>query len=136
MQYSSQYPLDPLTLEIYAGADRSMTLYEDDGESNAYHNGYYTQTEFEISQSGGEFVCHLGQSTGSFQSRLAERTMILNIHQLHQVSAVTCDGDAVPRLADGAVPGSAHAGWSCDRARRILSIKLPPANTARTIRVV
>src|SRR5262249_45581861 len=30
MEYSSQRPLNPLTLEIYRGADRVLTLYEDD----------------------------------------------------------------------------------------------------------
>jgi alpha-glucosidase (family GH31 glycosyl hydrolase) len=35
-QYTSEAVTDPTTLRVYAGADGAFTLYEDDGESQAY----------------------------------------------------------------------------------------------------
>jgi alpha-glucosidase len=135
IQYSSQHPLDPLTLEVYRGADRSLTLYEDDGESTAYQNGDYAETRFEITHSDQEFICHLGQTKGKFTGFISERTLILNIHQQPQVAAVTCGAEPVPALKTAESLGQASTGWHWNQRNRVLSIKLSPANTARTVRV-
>jgi alpha-glucosidase (family GH31 glycosyl hydrolase) len=136
MPYSSQHALDPLTLEIYRGADRSLTLYEDDGESTAYHNGDYAETRFEITHRDQEFICHLGEAKGKFSGDATERTIVLKIHQQPQVVAVTCDDRPVPalRLAESLAPAS--TGWHWDEHNGVLSIKLSSANAARTVRVV
>jgi alpha-glucosidase (family GH31 glycosyl hydrolase) len=134
LQYSSQYALDPLTLEIYRGADRSLTLYEDDGESTAYQNGDYAETRFDVTHSDQEFICHLGQTKGKFTGYLSERTIILNIHQQPQVAAVTCGAEPVP-METAETLGQARTGWHWNQRNRLLSIKLSPANTARTVRV-
>ncbi len=135
MQYSSQRPLDPLTLEIYRGADRSLTLYEDDGESTAYQNGDYAETRFEVTHRDQEFICHLGQPRGKFAGYVSERTMILNIHQQPQMVTVTCDDEPVPALPAESL-AHASSGWQWNQQKRVLSIKLSPANAARTLRVV
>jgi len=135
MQYSSQHPMDPLTLEIYRGADRSLTLYEDDGESTAYQNGEYTETTFEVSKTDQEFICHVGQTLGKFPRCVSDRTMILNIHQQGQVAAVTGGAESVPALKSPEALGQALAGWFWDQRKQILTIKLSPTNKARTVRV-
>ena len=135
LQYSSQHALDPLTLEIYRGADRSLILYEDDGESTAYQNGDYAETRFDITHSDRELICHLGQTKGNFRNFPSERTIILNIHQQPQMAAVTCDAEPVPMKTAEAM-SQARTGWHWNHHNRLLSIKLSPANTARTIRVV
>jgi alpha-glucosidase len=135
MQYSSQYALNPLTLEIYPGADRVLTLYEDDGESNAYQNGEHAETKFEISQTDKEIICHLGQTNGEFSGRVATRTMILNIHQHPPVAAVTSDTESVTALKTADAVGHAFAGWFWNEHDQILTIKLSGANTDRTVRV-
>jgi alpha-glucosidase len=134
MQYSSQQALDPLTLEIYRGADGSLTLYEDDGESTAYQNGEYAQTQFAINESEQEFLCHLGQSRGGFRG-VSERTIILNIHLQSQVIAVSCGTEPILALKGSEAMGQALAGWFWEERKRVLSVKLPPANTDRTVRV-
>ena len=135
LQYSSQYALDPLTLEIYRGADRSLTLYEDDGESTAYQNGDYAETRFDVTHSDQEFICHLGQTKGNFTDYPSERTIILNIHQQPQVAAVTCGAEPV-LMKTAETFGQPRTGWHWNQHNRLLSIKLSPANTARTVRVV
>jgi alpha-glucosidase (family GH31 glycosyl hydrolase) len=136
MQYSSQYALDPLTLEIYRGADRSLTLYEDDGESTAHQNGEYAQTNFGISQREREFICHLGPTQGSFTGAVAERTIILNIHLQPKVVAVNCGIETVPAVETAEGLDRGLAGWFWQQDERVLSIKLPPPNTDRSVRVV
>jgi alpha-glucosidase (family GH31 glycosyl hydrolase) len=135
MQYSAQYALDPLTLEIYRGADRSLTLYEDDGKSNAYQNGECAETRFEIRHGSQGFICHLGETNGKFTGCVSERTIILNIHLQTQAETVTCDDAPVPALKTSEALSEASAGWFRDQRNQILSIKLSPANTARTVRV-
>ncbi|MBV8770771.1 MAG: DUF5110 domain-containing protein [Deltaproteobacteria bacterium] len=136
MQYSSQHALDPLLLEIYRGAVGSLTLYEDDGESTAYQNGEYAQTHFAIHQSENEFICSLGQSEGRFAGNASERTIILNIHLQPRVVAVSCGTEPVPALQGSAALDRALAGWFWEEPQRVLSVKLPVANTDRTVRVV
>jgi alpha-glucosidase len=46
MQYIGQRPSDPLTFTCYMATDglASYTLYEDDGNTQAYRNGTYATT--------------------------------------------------------------------------------------------
>jgi len=53
---------DPLTLEIYSGRDGSYTLYEDDGISQGYLRGEYTETRFNWDDSAGRLTAQ-GTST-------------------------------------------------------------------------
>ncbi|MES2660030.1 MAG: TIM-barrel domain-containing protein [Verrucomicrobiota bacterium] len=45
-QFTAEKVNDPLTLRIYRGADGDYTLYEDDGQSQAYLNGDSVLTRF------------------------------------------------------------------------------------------
>ncbi len=46
MQYTDQYPIDPLTISCYMASDglATYTLYEDDGSTLAYQSGAFAQT--------------------------------------------------------------------------------------------
>jgi alpha-glucosidase len=136
MDYTSQCPLDPLTLEVYPGTDRVFTLYEDDGESNAYQNGQFAETTFEISQVDQEFICSLGQTRGTFAGCVSERTIILNIHQQPRVRRVISGGEAIPAVKTAEALEQALPGWFWEPRRQILTIKLSPANKAQAVRVV
>jgi alpha-glucosidase len=135
IQYSSRAALDPLFLEIYRGGNRTLTLYEDDGETTAYHNGEYSKSTFDVISNEREFICHLGEMTGSFKGCVSERTVILNIHQQPLPTAVTCEAEPVSALNTSEALVRAAAGWFWNERTRQLSIKLSPANTTRTIRV-
>ncbi len=136
MQYSSQYALDPLTLQIYPGRDNSLTLYEDDGSSTAHQNGEHVHTRFEVSHNDNAVTCHVGQTIGKFAGFISARSIILNIHQPAPATAVSCDGTAIPAVQTAAALGEVPASWFWDQRKRVLSIKLPAANEDRTIRVV
>src|SRR5260370_2240982 len=46
MQHTGERPTDPLTIHCYLSAQgrASYTLYEDDGETQAYHHGAFSET--------------------------------------------------------------------------------------------
>ncbi len=46
VQYSSEKPWDDLEIRIYAGADGTFTLYEDEGDSYNYENGAFSTIDF------------------------------------------------------------------------------------------
>eukprot|EP00756_Hemistasia_phaeocysticola_P066499 Hpha_TRINITY_DN9270_c0_g1::TRINITY_DN9270_c0_g1_i1::g.28851::m.28851/K01187/malZ; alpha-glucosidase len=46
VQYTDQFPNGPLDVYVYAGADGSFTLQEDDGESTDYQSGKIRKTTF------------------------------------------------------------------------------------------
>ena len=43
LQYAAEKPEDPITLNVYAGADGSFSLYDDDGTSLGYQKGAYSR---------------------------------------------------------------------------------------------
>jgi alpha-glucosidase len=119
MQHCGERRLDPLTLEIYPGHDRSFTLYEDDGESNAYQNGAYAQTLFEVSAGASAPSCAIGEVRGGYAGYRAEREVVLNIHHQSAVAEVTLDG--APLCAGS--PEQAGAGWWWNEAARLLTVR-------------
>ena len=45
MQYVDEFPNEPYTVKVYAGADGYYLLYDDDGRTYAYENGEYSRIE-------------------------------------------------------------------------------------------
>jgi alpha-glucosidase (family GH31 glycosyl hydrolase) len=135
LQYSSEHLLDPLTLAIYPGDDRSLTLYEDDGETTAYQNGEYATTNFTVTHDRAQVVCRLQETEGTFPDCRAARTIVLNLHNQATVGTITHDNDALPALATLQAFEDAQSGWWHSLSAKLLSIKLPPEIKARTVRV-
>ena len=45
VQYAAEKPSDPIEVRIYAGADGSFTLYEDEGDNYNYEKGVFATIE-------------------------------------------------------------------------------------------
>jgi alpha-glucosidase (family GH31 glycosyl hydrolase) len=135
LQYSSERPLDPLSIEIYPGADRAITLYEDDGETMVYQNGAYAKTRFEVTRREGEVVCHLYETEGSFVDFRAARTMVLNLHNQPKVSGVSCNDEPIRALATPEALEAAQSGWCQSAPEQTLKIKLAPETKPRIVRI-
>ena len=135
LQYSSERPLDPLSLEIYPGADRSITLYEDDGETMAYQNGAYAKTRFEVTHRAEEVVCHLHETEGRFKGFRAERTIVLNLHNPPKVNRVSCNDEPMPAIATLQALEAGQSGWCQSVSGQTLSIKLAPETRPRIVRI-
>merc|ERR1712032_281397 len=70
VQYTDALPGGPLEVQVYAGADGSFKLVEDDGETTSYERlGYVRETEFSWSD---------GLRTLSWSSRQGRRITFEN----------------------------------------------------------
>jgi alpha-D-xyloside xylohydrolase len=72
LQYTQEKPTDPITLYVYAGADGSFALYEDDGLTYEYEQG--ASSRIPLSWNDASRTLTIGARNGSFPGMLAERT--------------------------------------------------------------
>lgn len=72
VQYVAEKPADPITLFVYAGADGAFTLYEDQGTTNDYQNGAFTQIPIRWNDASKTLT--VGARAGSFPGMLEQRT--------------------------------------------------------------
>ena len=64
LHYADEYPLDPLTLDVYPG-NGVFTLYEDDGHSFEYEQGQFCTTSYTLRQTENRLVFEIGAREGS-----------------------------------------------------------------------
>jgi alpha-D-xyloside xylohydrolase len=71
-QFTSEKPMDPLTLYVYAGANGQFTLYEDDGQTYGYEKGEYARIP--MTWNDVRHTLTIGKRQGGFPTELARRT--------------------------------------------------------------
>ena len=71
LQYASEKPGAPITLYVYAGADATFTLYEDEGTNYDYEKGKYSNITFSYNDSTKELT--VGDRAGEFDQMIKER---------------------------------------------------------------
>ena len=122
MNYTSEKPVDPLTLDIYAGKPAEFRLYEDDGTSFDYRKGAcaFTRISLEPSVKPGDYTIAVGPTKGSFVGQLKKRRYEIRLHGLLNPNSVKLNGTNLPKL-DQTQYGS---GWRFDRKSGITSITL------------
>jgi hypothetical protein len=96
---------DVLELHVYAGADGSFELIEDDGTSNDYLRGVYARTMMRQRSDGGGLVLETGPVRGRFRGIASRRDWQIVIHGLRNVREMSLDGRRITfeRTADGVV---------------------------------
>jgi len=72
VQYIGEKPADPLTLQVFEGANGSFTLYEDDGLTFDYEHGAFT--EIPITWNESTQTLTIGARKGSFPAMLKHRS--------------------------------------------------------------
>ena len=135
LQHSGERPLDPLTLEIYRGVDRTCTLYEDDGETNRYRTGDFLLTPFHLVEEKDRLTFSIGAAEGKLLHPVSARTYCLNIHQQPRVRTVECDGRSLPQMSVHQAVETASRGWWWDAATRILTVTLSRTTKPLTVQV-
>ncbi|MCM1501591.1 MAG: DUF5110 domain-containing protein [Bacteroidales bacterium] len=78
IEYTSQEQDGSLTLEVYAGADASFELYEDEGVNYNYEKGIFSTIRFDWDDSGCSLVA--GERNGSFPGMFKEREIFVRVH--------------------------------------------------------
>ncbi|HPM31591.1 MAG TPA: glycoside hydrolase family 31 protein [Chryseolinea sp.] len=73
IQYTTEKPVDPLTVYVFKGKDGAFELYEDDNTSNQYEEGKFSTIAFTYSEQSQTII--IGERQGSFSGMLTERTI-------------------------------------------------------------
>lgn len=79
---------EELHIHLFAGADGRFTLYEDDGESNAYQFGTYAQTEITQAWSDNAWWVAIEEPTGKTAILPDERSVTLHLHGIKEPDRV------------------------------------------------
>jgi alpha-D-xyloside xylohydrolase len=80
-QYIGEKPSDPITLNIYPGADGDFSLYEDEGVNYNYERGAFSRIDMHWNDAAGTLT--IGKRSGEFAGMLRERTFIVNKVPVH-----------------------------------------------------
>ena len=82
VEFATQKPADPIELRVYAGANGSFTLYEDENDTYNYERGAYSTIPF--SWDDATHTLTIGDRAGSFPGMLAKRSFqIVFVHENH-----------------------------------------------------
>jgi alpha-glucosidase (family GH31 glycosyl hydrolase) len=112
-----------LTLEAYAGARGSFTLYEDQGDGLAYKTGRSARTRFSQARAGRTVTVTIGAARGSFTGMPKARTYELRVH-------------GVRRKPRSVTLGAKRLRFTYDAATKTVTTTTPSLSTARAASVV
>ena len=109
---------------IYPGGTSQFTLYDDDGQTNAYRRGEYALTTLECEADRGVVTVRIGEATGRRDVVPAGRQYLLAL-RMAAPRAVTIGGiGELPRLEASRQSGP---GWWPD-ARGFTHVRLSPGS--------
>ena len=72
IEYTDEKPADPITIMVFAGAEASFDLYEDEGTNYDYEKGQYATIPISWDDSAQKLT--IGDRSGSFDGMLESRT--------------------------------------------------------------
>ncbi len=138
MQYMGQEPADPLTIDVWAGGDGSIDLYEDDGLSLKYKTDAFARTSIQYEETPGALSVLIGPRKGSYDGAAAKRAFTVVLHGVAKPTEVALALQSGPStVAALDVPTSIPVLWEHDAATDRLTIHVPahPATQETQIRV-
>ena len=130
MAWSDQKPVDPLTLDVYAGSRAAeFNLYEDDATSLEYRTGAYAWTPLRFaSEKTGNYTLSIGPVQGKFQGQLAKRRYVVRVHGLFKPHNVALNGRKLAEIE----PCQDGPGWWWSGRERLITVRLPkPASVSK-----
>jgi alpha-glucosidase (family GH31 glycosyl hydrolase) len=128
LRTSSRGPQDNLTLTVWAGADGSYELYEDEGVGFDYERGAFQTTEVTtVNQGDSCQTVTIAAAEGSdFPGALENRSWTVEVIGLGEPGEVRIDGELL-------TPGDAAPGWSYDSASDRVSVETGVVGTDQPI---
>ncbi|QDH78888.1 DUF5110 domain-containing protein [Echinicola soli] len=115
--YDNKQAYGTITLDIFPGASSSYRLFEDDGVSEEYMEGHYSETRFQTNEHEDGLEVLVGKAEGSYDP--GARSYVLKIHTETPPTQVQLDGERLSPL-DAAAIKNGQAGWSYDVAEKVL----------------
>ncbi len=129
MEYSDEKPVDPLTLDVYAGKPAEFRLYEDDGTSLGYRKGQFAWTNITFKPLGSDAnALTIGVPSSKFKGQVGKRRYIIKLHGLLCPDSVSVNGRKLAKL-DADVQGER---WAWDAKSRITTIRLTKPITTKS----
>lgn len=117
-------------LEVHAWpGTNAFPLYEDDGLTTNHTAGQFAKTTLAIAGGPAALTFSIGARVGSYA--VPDRSWIVVLHSLSNVTAVQVDGQAWPRA--GCRVALTNSGWCYDVPSRLLSVRLPDNGAAHTL---
>ena len=101
-----------LVLWVIPGADGEGSLYEDQGDSEAYKDGAFATTHFAQTHSAEGTTLTIGARTGSFDGMLQERAWQAVFFSMEKPDCVCIDGEETD-------------DWTYDEQLRRLTVNVP-----------
>ncbi|MGL1884969.1 MAG: DUF5110 domain-containing protein [Reichenbachiella sp.] len=86
IEYTTEKPVDPTTIIVFAGADASFDFYEDEGTNYNYEKGKFTNIPITWVESEKKLV--IGDRTGSFDGMLKARSFRVIIVDQYSPSTI------------------------------------------------
>jgi len=106
---------DELILRAYASPlPTSFTLYEDDGQTQAYLGGAYRTTDLsqQLAADGRTAAVTVAAASGSYNGAPASRATVVElVTDGVQASSVSLNGNPLPEMASPAAVEAAPSGW-------------------------
>lgn len=133
MQYIGEKPIDPLIINIYAGAKGEFTLYEDDGLSLDYLKGKFATTRLAYEERGRDISLLIGATKGDYEGQIAQRSYLLMINGVANPSEVKVEGEKL--IKKRGLEELAKGGWYYDADMMRLYIQTPRYSLREEIRV-
>jgi len=126
MQWSDQEPVNPLTLELFpADHETTFTVYEDDGETNAYLEGEYSRVTYTLVRTADGARLYAGPRQGGYSLPGPFRYLLMRVRRVDgPPTVVNLDNDALNPVDDlNAIMDNAK-GWWFDEADHALWINI------------
>ena len=111
MQYTDQFPIDPLTLDVYPDGSSARQYYDDDGISFAYQKGVYFLEKISVEETAGGVNVAISAPEGSF--RPPKRSLVVRVH-LQNISPHGVDVAGAAASSAGHRQGIAGVGQRMD----------------------
>ncbi len=104
--------VDPLRIDVTAGAGGRFTLYEDAGDGYGYERGESSRTPLRWREQTNRATLTIGRADGSYPGQPERRGYELTVDGIDRPVAVTLSAGATTRRL---------SGWSYDRRDRVLT---------------
>ena len=131
MSHVGAQPVDPLTLNVYAGGDGRFTLYQDAGDGQGYQQGQSAQTTIGYDEQGRSSDVTVGRQDGYYPGRSTSRAYQVHLVDVSAPRQVTVDHRPLPEVA----AGSTAPGWWYDTATSTLTVTTPKLSTDRPVTI-
>jgi alpha-glucosidase len=119
MNYFSEKPADPITLDVYPSGGSAARLYEDNGRTLDYQKGQFAITMVNCREEKGNIQLVIGPATGEYP--LNARNYILQFHTGSKPASVTVNEEQVRESSATGNEGT----WKFDQQRGILELMVP-----------